>query len=146
MKRYDVNIINNKGREEMKKSVIGIYASTYNIKVSPPFQDKTKWFVVETEEKGVRDFSINRELGIENLARDVILLAEQIKEKRKTNIIEVDYHGPMEQVIEWADGYFGRPAIFAGVMGLRHLNNAEIEKFKEAISKYSKKLEYRLMA
>lgn len=118
-------------KKELEGKIINVYASTYHI--SAGFGDDSKnerMFYIDTLDGELMGVG----LPIKNLAEDLIYLA-----KAQNRRVKLNYRGELSKITEVLDGYFGRPEVLAGTIGLRCLNNKEIKTLRGYIKKLNRK-------
>ncbi len=118
-------------KKELENRVINVYASKYHLTAG--FSDDSKnerMFYIELPDGELTGVG----LPIKNLAEDVVYLAK-VENRR----VKLNYRGALRKIIETLDGYFGRPKVLAGTIGLRCLSNKEIKTLRGYIKKLSRK-------
>lgn len=111
--------------------IINVYSSTYHISIGCGDDAKNeRMFYIELPNGNLTGVG----LPIKNLAEDLICLA-----KAGNRGVKLNYRGKLRKIIETMDGYFGRPEVLTGSIGLRGLDNKERKSLREYIKKFGRK-------
>lgn len=116
---------------QLESMIINVYSSTYHISAGCGDDVKNeRMFYIELPNGNLTGVG----LPIKNLAEDLICFAQA-----ENRGVSLNYRGKLRKIIETMDGYFGRPEVLTGSIGLRGLNNKERKSLREHIKKFNRK-------